>query len=93
VPHVAFATRGLIGCLFLAVPHRGLSRSGSAQISQTLHEKQVGETISQNAKVISEKAAHAAQVRALWTTYERLMACGLMGSQTRCCHGGDAGHP
>ncbi|GIL77952.1 hypothetical protein Vretimale_6516 [Volvox reticuliferus] len=36
-------------------------KSGSAQLSQTLQEKQVGETLSHNAKVISEKAAHAAQ--------------------------------
>ncbi|GIL50118.1 hypothetical protein Vafri_6429 [Volvox africanus] len=36
-------------------------KSGSAQLSQTLQEKQVGEALSHNAKVISEKAAHAAQ--------------------------------
>ncbi|PNH08809.1 ADP-ribosylation factor GTPase-activating protein AGD7 [Tetrabaena socialis] len=36
-------------------------RSGSSHLSQTLQEKQVGETISHNAKVISEKAAHVAQ--------------------------------
>ncbi|KAG2483137.1 hypothetical protein HYH03_017983 [Edaphochlamys debaryana] len=36
-------------------------RSGSAHIAQTLQEKQVGETLSSNAKVISEKAVHVAQ--------------------------------
>ncbi|GLC36235.1 hypothetical protein PLESTB_001365500 [Pleodorina starrii] len=36
-------------------------KSGSAQLTQTLQEKQVAEALSQNAKVIGEKATHAAQ--------------------------------
>lgn len=36
-------------------------KAGSAQITHTLQEKHVGETISQNAKVIGEKAAVVAQ--------------------------------
>ncbi|KXZ53030.1 hypothetical protein GPECTOR_8g397 [Gonium pectorale] len=36
-------------------------KTGSATITQTLQEKQVGEALSVNAKVISEKAAHVAQ--------------------------------
>lgn len=36
-------------------------KTGSATISQTLHERQVGETLSQNAKAIGEKAGVLAQ--------------------------------
>mmetsp|Transcript_34948 Transcript_34948/g.77712 ORF Transcript_34948/g.77712 Transcript_34948/m.77712 type:complete len:472 (+) Transcript_34948:236-1651(+) len=48
------------------------AKSGTQAVSRTLQEKQVGEVVTQNAKVISEKAAAAAQTG--WTGLKSLYA-------------------